>query len=201
MNLTHAHCTYWQSQQWKNHHVQRPHRTLGTSGQLGRCDGGQKGEPRQAAVQPPWGGPGGGGPAGGLFHVPVHLRREHHQQLCPPGAARCDRQHCGRHQLEPLPLLHHPAVGTGHSRGGGSEQAGLNEKKGTNIDVPALSRALNCPVVETVSTSQKGLAQVIQAAATGYIVKKKKSGAHCIGCPDGGSCSHCQGGGSCHCHK
>lgn len=77
----------------------------------------------------------------------------------------------------------------------------LNEKKGTNIDVPALSRALNCPVVETVSTSQKGLAQVIQAAAIGYIVKKKKSGAHCIGCPDGGSCSHCQGGGSCHCHK
>lgn len=77
----------------------------------------------------------------------------------------------------------------------------LNEKKGTNIDVPALSKALNCPVVETVSTSQKGLAQVIQAAAIGYIVKKKKSGAHCIGCPDGGSCSHCQGGGSCHCHK
>ena len=77
----------------------------------------------------------------------------------------------------------------------------LNEKKGTNIDVPALSRALNCPVVETVSTSQKGLAQVIQAAAIGYIVKKKKSGVHCIGCPDGGSCSHCQGGGSCHCHK
>ena len=42
---------------------------------------------------------------------------------------------------------------------------------------------------------------VILAAAIGYIVKKKKSGAHCIGCPDGGSCSHCQGGGSCHCHK
>ena len=21
MNLTHAHCTYWQSQQWKNHHA------------------------------------------------------------------------------------------------------------------------------------------------------------------------------------
>lgn len=42
---------------------------------------------------------------------------------------------------------------------------------------------------------------VILAAAIGYIVKKKKSGAHCIGCPDGGSGSHCQGGGSCHCHK
>lgn len=62
----------------------------------------------------------------------------------------------------------------------------LNEKKGTKIDISALSRALGCPVVETVSTSQKGLAQVIQAAAIGYIVKKKKSGAHCIGCPDGG---------------
>lgn len=44
----------------------------------------------------------------------------------------------------------------------------LNEKKGTKIDISALSRALNCPVVETVSTSQKGLAQVIQAAATQY---------------------------------
>ena len=44
----------------------------------------------------------------------------------------------------------------------------LNEKKGTNIDISALSRALGYPVVETVSTSQKGLAQVIQAAATQY---------------------------------
>ena len=44
----------------------------------------------------------------------------------------------------------------------------LNEKKGTKIDISALSKALNCPVVETVSTSQKGLAQVIQAAATQY---------------------------------
>lgn len=41
----------------------------------------------------------------------------------------------------------------------------LNEKKGTNIDVPALSRALGCPVVETISTSQKGLSQVVEAAA------------------------------------
>ena len=30
----------------------------------------------------------------------------------------------------------------------------LNEKKGNNIDVPALSKALGCPVVETVSTGK-----------------------------------------------
>ena len=41
----------------------------------------------------------------------------------------------------------------------------LNEKKGTKIDVSALSKALGCPVVETVSTSQKGLSQVVEAAA------------------------------------
>lgn len=42
---------------------------------------------------------------------------------------------------------------------------------------------------------------VMLAAAIGYIVKQKKSGAACIGCPDGHSCSHCKGGCSCHCHK
>lgn len=41
---------------------------------------------------------------------------------------------------------------------------------------------------------------VILAAAIGYIVKKKRSGAHCIGCPDGGSCPHSKDG-HCHCHK
>lgn len=46
-----------------------------------------------------------------------------------------------------------------------------------------------------------GVIAVILAAAIGYIVKKKKSGAHCIGCPDGGSCSHGCGGCSCHSHK
>lgn len=40
----------------------------------------------------------------------------------------------------------------------------LNEKKGTKIDVPALSRALGCPVVETVSTAHQGLDQVVEAA-------------------------------------
>lgn len=43
---------------------------------------------------------------------------------------------------------------------------------------------------------------VILAAAVGYIVKQKKSGAACIGCPDGHSCPHSKNGGcSCHCHK
>ncbi len=42
----------------------------------------------------------------------------------------------------------------------------LNEKKGTKIDVPALSQALGCPVVETVSTSQKGLSDVVEAAVS-----------------------------------
>ena len=40
----------------------------------------------------------------------------------------------------------------------------LNEKKGSNIDVPALSKALGCPVVKTVSTTHRGLAQVVEAA-------------------------------------
>ena len=40
----------------------------------------------------------------------------------------------------------------------------LNEKAGTKIDVPALSKRLGCPVVETVSTSDKGLKEVIAAA-------------------------------------
>lgn len=44
----------------------------------------------------------------------------------------------------------------------------LNEKKGNNIDVPALSQALGCPVVETVSTTHRGLAQVVEAAVARY---------------------------------
>ena len=43
----------------------------------------------------------------------------------------------------------------------------LTEKKGTKIDVEALSKKLGCPVVKTVSTtaSDKGLAEVVKAAA------------------------------------
>ena len=42
----------------------------------------------------------------------------------------------------------------------------INEKKETRIDVDALSRALGCPVVQTISTSSghQGLAEVIKAA-------------------------------------
>lgn len=41
----------------------------------------------------------------------------------------------------------------------------INEAKGTVIDVAALSAALNCPVVTTVSTAGTGLKDVVSAAA------------------------------------
>ncbi len=40
----------------------------------------------------------------------------------------------------------------------------INEKKQTEINVDALSKALNCPVIETVSTSAEGLKEVVSAA-------------------------------------
>ncbi len=40
----------------------------------------------------------------------------------------------------------------------------LNIKKKTKIDIEALSRMLNCPVIETISTSKKGLKDVIDSA-------------------------------------
>lgn len=40
----------------------------------------------------------------------------------------------------------------------------INEKEGTKIDVKALSEKLNCPVVETVSTENSGLKEVIDKA-------------------------------------
>ena len=40
----------------------------------------------------------------------------------------------------------------------------LNEKKGTKIDVAALSSTLGCPVVTTVSTSARGLKKLIETA-------------------------------------
>ena len=42
----------------------------------------------------------------------------------------------------------------------------LNEKKETKIDVDALSAKLGCPVINTVSTSAKGLKALIDAAAS-----------------------------------
>ncbi len=42
----------------------------------------------------------------------------------------------------------------------------LNEKKGTVIDVKKLSEKLGCPVIETVSTSDQGLKDVVSAAVS-----------------------------------
>ena len=47
---------------------------------------------------------------------------------------------------------------------------------------------------------------IIIGGAVGYVIKAKKSGKKCIGCPDGigcspstcGGCSGCNGGCSCH---
>ncbi len=44
-------------------------------------------------------------------------------------------------------------------------KADVNEKKNTRIDTAALSAALGCPVVDTVSTTNEGLAEVIKTAA------------------------------------
>jgi len=43
-------------------------------------------------------------------------------------------------------------------------KADINEKKQTEIDTVALSKALGCPVVETVSTNTEGLTEVVKAA-------------------------------------
>ena len=43
-------------------------------------------------------------------------------------------------------------------------KADINKKKETKIDTAKLSEKLNCPVIETVSTSSKGLEKVISAA-------------------------------------
>ena len=43
-------------------------------------------------------------------------------------------------------------------------KADINEKKKTEIDENLLSRKLGCPVIETVSTSDQGLSQVVAAA-------------------------------------
>jgi len=43
-------------------------------------------------------------------------------------------------------------------------KADVNEKKKTEIDVAALSQALGCPVLETVSTTSEGLKEVIAKA-------------------------------------
>ena len=45
-----------------------------------------------------------------------YVRNEH------PDVIRCHHQHCGCHQPEPQPVLHDPAAGTGHPRGGCPQQ-------------------------------------------------------------------------------
>ena len=45
-------------------------------------------------------------------------------------------------------------------------KSNINEKKGTVIDVSALSAKLGCPVIETVSTSAGGLDEVVKAAVS-----------------------------------
>lgn len=42
---------------------------------------------------------------------------------------------------------------------------------------------------------------VILTLAIRYIVKSKKSGAKCIGCPEGCACSAKSKGSGCHCHS
>ena len=50
---------------------------------------------------------------------------------------------------------------------------------------------------------------LIIGGAVAYIIRAKKKGVKCIGCPDSGSCTgHCNGAceagscnGSCHCHE
>ncbi len=49
----------------------------------------------------------------------------------------------------------------------------INEKKETKIDVAALSAKLNCPVVKTVSISNEGLKNVIDAAVAQSKTKQK----------------------------
>lgn len=41
-----------------------------------------------------------------------------------------------------------------------------------------------------------GIIVIIVACAVAYLVKAKKSGARCVGCPDGGQCAGKSGGHS-----
>ncbi len=49
----------------------------------------------------------------------------------------------------------------------------INEKKHTHIDVDALSKKLGCPIVETVSTSDRGLKKLMEAACSVKDTKQK----------------------------
>ncbi|MBQ3156177.1 MAG: ferrous iron transport protein B [Clostridia bacterium] len=53
-------------------------------------------------------------------------------------------------------------------------KADVNEKKHTTIDKAALSAALGCPVIDTVSTTNEGLAEVIKTAVA-QVGKQQKA--------------------------
>ena len=42
-----------------------------------------------------------------------------------------------------------------------------------------------------------GVIALVVGGAIGYIVKSKKTGTHCIGCPNGGKCGGCDGCNGC----
>ncbi|MBE6639971.1 MAG: ferrous iron transporter B [Ruminococcaceae bacterium] len=52
-------------------------------------------------------------------------------------------------------------------------KADVNKKKETEIDTAALSKALCCPVVDTVSTNSKGLGELIKAAVAQHGLSQK----------------------------
>ena len=52
-------------------------------------------------------------------------------------------------------------------------KADINKRKETKIDTAALAEKLSCPVISTVSTSSKGLREVIAAAAAAYGKEQK----------------------------
>ncbi|MCI6811096.1 MAG: FeoB-associated Cys-rich membrane protein [Lachnospiraceae bacterium] len=46
-----------------------------------------------------------------------------------------------------------------------------------------------------------GIVLILIGAATAYIVKSRKSGVKCIGCPSGCGCSTHNGADGCDCHS
>ena len=78
----------------------------------------------------------------------------------------CHHQYCRCNQSQQKPVLYHSASGTGDSGNRGPQQErDINEKQGTKINAKLLSEKLGCPVIETVSTANRGLGEVIKAAA------------------------------------
>ncbi len=57
-------------------------------------------------------------------------------------------------------------------------KADINQKKQTKINTKKLSEALGCPVIDTVSTSQKGLEHVVEAAMSAVGVTQRSPFLH-----------------------